>query len=219
MPRLVRVKKKLPKEEGWQKIFKERGVNVEEPHEDIPKIAEYMKNKGIKRVLDLGCGSGRHVIYLAQKGFDVYGTDGASEGINLCKKWLKKLGLRANLEVASFFKKFPFKSNFFDAVISTWAIHHGTEKQVKYCISEIERVLKSKGIIFIAITSTFKGRPVEEKRKIESNTWIVTKGLEKGVPHHIFTKQMVLSYFKNFEILDLHKDSVDHWCILGRKNK
>jgi cyclopropane fatty-acyl-phospholipid synthase-like methyltransferase len=207
------------REGGWQKIFKERGINVvgEKPHEDIPKIAEFLKKEKAGKILDLGCGSGRHVIYLAKKGFDVYGTDNASEGIRLCEGWLKKLDLRAHLKAASFFKKFPFKDEFFDAVISVWAIHHGTEKQIKYCVKEIERVLKPNGIIFIAITSTFKGRPIEEKRKIEPHTWIITKGLEKGVPHHIFTKQMARSYFKDFEIIDLHKDRLEHWCILARK--
>lgn len=209
--------KKRKKEKGWQKIFKEKGLNVlNKVHEDLPKIVKFLKKEKAKKVLDLGCGSGRHVIYLAQMGFEVFGIDDASEGINLCRVWLKKLGLKANLKVSSFFKKFPFKDNFFDAIISTWAIHHGKEKQVKFCIREIERVIKPNGFIYIAITSTFKGRPVEEKKKIESHTWIVTKGLEKGVPHHIFTKKMVKDYFKNFEVLDIHKDKYKHWCILGK---
>ena len=203
-------------EKGWQKIFKEGGINVEKPHEDIPRIAKFLKKEKVKRVLDLGCGSGRHVIYLAKKGFNVYGTDDSSEGIRLCRNWLKKVGLKASLKVASFFRKFPFEAGFFDAVISVWAIHHGTKKKIKYCIKEIEMVLKPNGIIYVAITSTFKGRPVEEKKKIEPHTWIVTKGLEKGVPHHIFTKRLVKSYFKNFEIINLHKDKYEHWCILGK---
>lgn len=207
----------MKREKGWQEIFKKGGVNVREPHEDIPKIIKFLKKEKAKKVLDLGCGSGRHVVYLASKGFEVYGTDDAKEGINLCKKWLKACGLKANLQVASFFEKFPFKDNSFDAIISTWAIHHGTEKQVKYCIKEIERTLKTGGLIFIAVTSTFKGRPFQEKKKIEEHTWIITKGLEKGVPHHIFNKQMMKTYFRNFEILDLHKDKYEHWCILGRK--
>jgi cyclopropane fatty-acyl-phospholipid synthase-like methyltransferase len=206
----------MKKEKGWQKIFKKGGINVKEPHKDMSKIVKILKKEKAKKILDLGCGSGRHVIYLASKGFDVYGTDSASEGINLCRKWLKQLNLKANLKVSSFFEKFPFKDNFFDAIVSIWAIHHGKEKQIKYCIEEIERTLRPKGLILIVVTSTFKGRPVEEKKKIEEHTWMITKGLEKGVPHHIFSKQMVKSYFKNFEILGLHKDKYEHWCLLGK---
>jgi len=201
---------------GWNKLFKERGIIFQKPHEDMLKVAKFLKKEHSKKVLDLGCGSGRHTIFLAEKGFEMYGTDSAASGINLCRKWLKKLGLKAKLKVASFTKRFPFRDNFFDAVISTWTIHHAKEKQVKFCIKEIERVLKPKGVIYMAITSTFKGRPIEEKKKIEPHTWIVTKGMEKGVPHHIFTKKMIYDYFKNFKIINLHKDKHDHWCFFGK---
>lgn len=202
----------------WGKIFK-KGINVTTPHEDIPRIIKFSRKRKVKKILDLGSGSGRHIIYLAKRGFDVYGTDSAKEGINLTKKWLKQLNLKAHLKITSFFKRFPFKNNFFEAVISIWAIHHGKEKQIKYCIKEIERVLKPQGLIFIAITSTIKGRPIEKIKKIEPHTYVVLKGLEKGISHHIFTKNMVKEYFKNFEILDLHLDKLKHWCILGISKK
>jgi len=202
---------------GWQTIFKEKGMAFPEPHEAMPKVSAFLKKNKVNRVLDLGSGSGRHVIFLAERGFDVYGTDNAAEGIKLCKIWLRKMHLNANLKVASFFDRFPFPNNYFDAIVSIWAIHHGLENQVKFCISEIERVLKPHGLIFIAVTSTFKGRPVDKKKKIEPHTWVIIKGLEKGVPHHIFNKAMVKSYFKHFKIISLRKDSYEHWCILARK--
>ena len=109
--------------------------------------------------------------------------------------------------------------NFFDAVISTQSIHHGTEKQIKYCIKEIERVLKPNGFIYITFKSKFKVYKfqTQEKKKIEPHTWIITKGFEAGIPHFIFTKSMIPSYFKNFKIINLHKDKGKHWCILGQR--
>ncbi len=201
---------------GWQKIFKEYGKCFNEPHEDMNKITKLFKKNKVKNILDVGCGSGRHVVYFSQKGFDVSGIDNSQEGINISNNWLKETNLHANLKLASFFKKFPFKDNYFDAVISTWSIHHGKEKQVKFSINEIKRVLKPNGLIYISVTSTFKNRPIKEKIKIEPHTWIITKGVEKDVPHHIFTKEMVKEYFKDFEIIDLHKDLILHWCIMGR---
>ncbi|HEY5620812.1 MAG TPA: class I SAM-dependent methyltransferase [Candidatus Bathyarchaeia archaeon] len=47
---------------------KEREVEPE-----IPKLAETLAEKGRLRVLDFGCGTGRHSIYFARKGFQVYG--------------------------------------------------------------------------------------------------------------------------------------------------
>jgi len=39
------------------------------------------------KMLDLGCGSGRHSKYLASKGFDVTGIDLASSSIRQAKRW------------------------------------------------------------------------------------------------------------------------------------
>jgi len=38
------------------------------------------------RILDIGCGPGRHAIYLQQKGFDITAIDSSSLIINVCKK-------------------------------------------------------------------------------------------------------------------------------------
>ena len=71
----------------WDKIFKQYGKFFTKPQEDILKIVRLFKKKGVKRVLDLGCGSGRHIVCLAKQGFKVYGIDIAPEGIKIAKNW------------------------------------------------------------------------------------------------------------------------------------
>ena len=48
------------------------------------------QKKGIRyakgRVLDIGCGAGRHVLYLQDKGLDVLGIDISPLAIKVCKK-------------------------------------------------------------------------------------------------------------------------------------
>ena len=111
---------KIPKDEkGWQTLFKKRGRIFPKPHEDLPRLIKVLKKEKAKKILDLGCGSGRHVVYLAKQGFDVYGTDNAKEGLKLTKEWVKKLRLKAHLKFASFFRKFPFKDRYFDLLGSS----------------------------------------------------------------------------------------------------
>ena len=43
----------------------------------------------------MGCGTGRHTLYLAKQGFQVYGVDIAEEGIKIAKQWLKENNLKA----------------------------------------------------------------------------------------------------------------------------
>ena len=45
------------------------------------KAMEFVKG----RVLDIGCGAGRHSLYLQEKGFDVLATDNSPLAIKICK--------------------------------------------------------------------------------------------------------------------------------------
>jgi len=63
------------------------------------------------RVLDIGCGAGRHSIYLQNKGFDVVGIDISSLAIKVCRlRGLKKAEIMPIEEL-------NFKPQFFDTVV------------------------------------------------------------------------------------------------------
>ncbi len=63
------------------------------------------------RVLDIGCGAGRHALYLQQKGFDVTGIDNSPGAIRVCKlRGLKKALVRPIGDVDK------FKANSFDTI-------------------------------------------------------------------------------------------------------
>lgn len=76
----------------WNEIFRKRGRVFHRAQEDMPKIFKLLKEKKERKVLDLGCGTGRHIVYFAKRGFDVYGIDISPQAIKLTKSWLKKGG-------------------------------------------------------------------------------------------------------------------------------
>jgi len=200
----------------WELIFKQKERVFPHPQVDIKNIIPILKNSGFKKVLDLGCGTGRHTTLLAKEGFKVYSTDISSEGLRQTKEWLKAENLSATLKLASCYEKFPFRDNFFDAIISTQAIHHNYHNKVKFCISEIERVLKPNGILFITFPLNKKGRGATKYKIREKRTFIPLDGPEKGLPHFIYTKSLIKEDFSNFKILDLYKNKKNHYCFLGK---
>lgn len=213
----------------WNKIFKQYGKVFLKPQEDVLNIVKIFKKHGVKRILDLGCGSGRHVVYFAKKNFDVCGIDIAEEGIKIAKEWLKKEKLRANLKIGSIYKKLPYKDSFFDAVISTNTIHHARIETIRRAIGEMERVLKPKGLIFITVRKRkFKkfwpkftkiekyGEQRTSYKVIGSRTYLPIEGGEKGLVHYLFNKESIRKEFKNFKIHEIWVDSDRrHYCFLG----
>jgi len=210
---------------GWDRVFKKEGKIFIRPHKDMARIIKFFKKQGVRKVLDLGCGSGRHTVYLSKRGFNVYGLDIAIHGIKITKDWLKKEGLKADLKVSDIYKKLPYKDNFFDAMVSIKTLHHGKIKDIRKLIKEIKRILKPEGLIFI----TGHRKPPKKKipkeklygiKYIAPRTYATLAGPEKGMPHYIFNKKILKKEFSDFKILDLWIDDKGDYCLLGKlKNR
>jgi len=213
----------------WNKIFKKYGKVFTKPQEDVPKIVKIFKKHDVKEVLDLGSGSGRHVIYLAKHGFKVYGIDIAEEGIKITKAWLKENNLKANLKIGSVYKKLPYKDNFFDAIISVQTLHHAKIEKIRKLIREMERILKPGGLIFISVRKAlevkgwsknkivvhrFKNRKIKYK-VVGPRIYVPIEGGEKGLTHFCFNRELIKKEFKNFKISDIWIKK-GHYCFLGK---
>jgi len=205
----------------WEKIFKQKGKYFVEPHGDMEEVVKIFHEHKVKKILDIGCGTGRHLVYLAHNGFEVYGLDSSETAIESAKNWLKEEGLSGNLKIANQYDKFPYEKDFFDAVISTQALHHGKTAEVKQVIAEIERVLKPKGYIFITVARKFTAEEIKtlshdmpKSEEIEENVFVPLEGKEKGLPHFLFTEKTVREFFSNFNLQKLHIIG-SHYCFIG----
>ncbi len=200
----------------------------------MPKIAKLFKEKGVKKILDLGCGTGRHLVYLIKHGFEVYGFDIAPEGIRITKNWLKREKLKADLKIGDIYKTLPYQNSFFDAIISTNVLHHNKIVMIKKLIKEMSRILKPKGLIFITVRNRQGFRKdkrfkitIEEYNKrsikykiIDSRTYVPIDGNEKGLIHFLFNKKLLKKEFDNFKIHDIWLNSDKrHYCLLGELKK
>jgi len=200
----------------WDQIFQSEGRVFENPHEDISQLIPYFKAQGAKRILDLGCGSGRHIVYLAKHDFEVYGIDASPVGIELAKRWMEDEKLTASLIIGSSYNKLPYADACFDAVISVQVPHHNTAENIRRLIAEIWRVLQPEGLFF-ATVPMYRNQ-AKQFRQIEENTFLPLDGREKGIPHYYFDKERIRRFLSAFKILDIHVDSKSHYCFLGEKS-
>ncbi|MHA2020345.1 MAG: class I SAM-dependent methyltransferase [Candidatus Thorarchaeota archaeon] len=205
----------------WEKIFEEQGRVFTEPHSDMDRIVQVFQECLVKRVLDVGCGSGRHLIYLSKRGFETYGFDISQSALSLAREWLQEEGLHATIIDHQMEERFPYGDAFFDAVVSTQVIHHNRMREILFTVREIERVLRSGGVLFVSFP-ILSEVPSEGKKdwkleQIEPGTYIPRSGPEAGIPHHYFTEDEIYKVFSNFHIQSIHIDETSHRCVLGIK--
>lgn len=58
---------------------------------EIPFLVKNFKKRGVKTVLDIGCGTGNHSLALAKAGFEVLGIDITNEMLKVCRQKLAEL--------------------------------------------------------------------------------------------------------------------------------
>lgn len=189
----------------WEEIFKDEGKVFEKPVEQMPEAISELQKIGAKRVLDLGCGTGRHSVELAKAGFELYSADASPEALRQTRAWLESQGLTASYHHFSCYERFPFQEDTFDGIISTQVIHHNYIKNIRFCISEMERVLRPGGFLFVSVSARKSHRHRSAPKLVEPRTYLPTGGRERGVPHYIYNMELLRKDFSNFKISMLEK--------------
>jgi SAM-dependent methyltransferase len=185
----------MPKD--WEKIYEDLGDLGYGVLPRIKKAARLFRIKGVKKILDLGCGTGRHSLYLSKRGFNVYATDVSPTAVKIAGEKAAELGLKDIYFRQHDMRSIPFKDNYFDAVICTWTLHHGKLAQIQRTIDEVHRVLAPGGIFLTDIPSVTTAG-AKNGREIEKNTVIGKGGGEDDVPHHYSTKEEIVTLFAGF---------------------
>jgi ubiquinone/menaquinone biosynthesis C-methylase UbiE len=186
----------------WNQILREERYSKEEPDETVVNFVAFLKKRSKDmRLLDLGCGAGRHTVYMAKQGFEAHGIDISETGLSLAKERLKRQNLDVYLLKCDM-KMLPYIGFCFDAVVCFSAIYHQRLKGIKDTISEIQRTLKKNGLLLVNFLS--KRTYIYGKgAKVEENTFVRQEGPEKGVLHHFTDEEEIRRLFKNFKIINL----------------
>lgn len=185
----------------WNQILRRKGYSEENPDGIVVNLASILEKREAKRVLDLGCGGGRHVIYLAERGFEAYGADISETGVELTKKRLRSRKLMADV-IKCDMKSLPFIGSCFEAVICVRTIYHQKLKEIQETISEIHRVLK-KNCLFLANFHSRRSSKHGKGIEVEENTFMQENGPEKAVLHHFVDENELRGLLKDFKIVDL----------------
>lgn len=112
-------------------------------------IKEYFPNEG--KILDIGSGPGRYSIELLKRGYDVTLMDISNKSIDMAKKNIEGLGLKADNYICGDALYLDFlDDNSYDGVLLMGPMYHVQSKEDRIRILEnCKRVLKPGGVILI----------------------------------------------------------------------
>ncbi len=190
----------------WELAWKEgRWQELSPPLPAVKEFSDYLKTLNARNVLDLGCGAGRHAIFLAREGFNVVGLDVSETALGELEGRRRSAGLGNVTLVKHEMQELPFIDDYFDGVVSTNVLHHGTATEIRRTLAEIHRILRKDAAGFIITLSKSDFRYATGTR-LEEDTYRFTDGDEEGIVHHFFSKEELLQYFGRFEVLSLNEE-------------
>lgn len=146
------------------------------------------------KVLDVGCGGGRNLVYFLKNGFRVHAVDPNATAVEVVKQLSKVLAPGnplENFKMASA-ESLPFGDDYFDLVISNAVLHFAyTEAHFDKMLKSMWRVLKPGGYFFARLASDIG---IEKLVKdLGSGHYL----LPDGSSRFLVNEKILLKYTKN----------------------
>ena len=151
------------------------------------------------RVLDLGCGLGRHAMAFALQGFRVWACDVSEKAVAHVVEWADELGVSIETCVASSVDD-AYATSAFDICVSVNVLYHNSRDGFFHSLGLIRRWLRPGGLLYFTCASR-EDAVFNPAREVAPNTY----ELEPGHVHYLADKPDLEEALAGFRIERLHR--------------
>lgn len=197
-------------ERPWFESAFDAGYLSVYPHRDLPSARQEVRGlveRGVRgRVLDLGCGFGRHSLALREERLEVFGLDLSGDLLGHAAAFEREQFEAGNLEfgirlggrlVRGDFRSLPFQDQSFDSVLMLFSSFGYFDDDTNAAVlAEIQRILKPGGILVLDLMNAERiraslvpeslterdGQTLHELRKLLEGGKRVRKDVRLSVP-------------------------------------
>jgi len=133
----------------WETVFLKQEWGKYPGESLIQFIARnfYNKERSKINILEIGCGTGANLWYLAREGFNVTGIDGSKTAIEKSSKRLFEENLKARLFTGDIIN-LPFNDGEFDCIVDVECLSCNNKENSEKILSELARTLKNDGLFY-----------------------------------------------------------------------
>lgn len=202
----------------WVELHRNSRYRPKYPAEPVIRFVKRNFNPG-EKILDAGCGAGRHVMFMANEGYIPFGVDYSPVAIEHTKTLLRENSMKqfVNNMLVSSCSDLPFDDCVFDGLVSYGVLYYLKWVDIQRSIREFYRVLKPGGRLLIVVRSTEDYRCLSGRKTGEHNTMIVTENAEdrsasseEGMTMHFFDRDELQELFGIFDELEIDEMTVSH---------
>lgn len=213
--------------EDLYRIGHVRTAGITEPDDFIVEFSLKLRQRNARRILDVGCGAGRNMVFLAREEFMVVGLDISPTAVKLASKRADDENVKNCMFVAGSFLDLPFSDAQFDAAFSSYGIENGSLSGIKSAFNEMKRVVRDVGMMLVTLHSTRhwrfgKGRQIGPHTFLTSDT---IEGKQFRFVSHFFGEEDARRLFQELylkilsikEVVKVTDKQRAHWIVVSEK--
>jgi SAM-dependent methyltransferase len=196
----------------------ETGVHGWQSSEPSPHVAERLdlvaREAPGARLLDLGCGEGRHCVLAAKRALFVTGIDYEPLAIRRALENVRRAGYEENVRLlAGDILAPPFRPGAFDVLLDYGCLHHQKKADWPRYMAAVTTIVKPGGWFILTVFSTHFGTFGPQKRQ-----W----HLAHGAYRRFFTAEDITALFRgSFDLVRLDEERAGprgFWHAFMRRN-
>lgn len=197
-------------DEEHKKPYVLKQMDSDDASSGVRKFFDFLKDKNVQSGLEMGCGKGRNVTWLAKRGVAMHGFDFSPAAIEEAKKRSEEIGVsdKTSFLVQDATKRWAYEDNTFDFGVDCFASTDIESSEGRtFAISEMRRVLKPGGYLLAYLLSTedeFHKEMINESPAGERNAFLhpTTGKFEK-----VYDEQDIQETYKDFIVVQSERIS------------
>jgi 2-polyprenyl-3-methyl-5-hydroxy-6-metoxy-1,4-benzoquinol methylase len=143
-------------------------------------------------ILEIGCGTGWVGHFLARKGARIWGTDYAANALDIARVNAKIQGISENTKYTTdSLNALAEKGAMFDGVIIHAVLHHLSFDEIDEMLSDLKKVVKKGGRIFIYEHVRFSNQPQTAVAKAVKKSQILMIKLHSKISSYMLKKRLI----------------------------